>query len=76
MAQNYITNCVECGRDLEAFEGDICESCWALEYEQDDDYYEPKEPPTRWQRFKWTLHMFYLRVRNRLIPMDIDDIPF
>lgn len=32
----YITHCVECGRELQEFEGDICESCWALEDEYDD----------------------------------------
>ena len=41
-----------------------------------DDYYEPEKPLTRWQRLKAALRMFYLRVRNRLIPLDMDDIPF
>lgn len=54
MTDGYITHCVECGRELAEFEGDICDSCWALDYEDDeeddeedddayDDYYEYDE---------------------------------
>lgn len=37
MNDGYITHCVECGRELEEFEGDICEACWVVENLQLDD---------------------------------------
>lgn len=89
MSDGYITHCVECGRELEEFEGDICESCWVLDYEAEDDYdydndyeyfgynyYDGDEYiPTRWQRFKNWLNRGIWAIRDRINPPP-DDIPF
>jgi hypothetical protein len=51
----------------------------SIDYEDDeydyDEYYEPEEPPTRWQRFKSWLVALRWKIGWSL-PKDMDDIPF
>jgi len=41
-----------------------------------DDYYEPEEPPTRWQRVKAWFNRLYWKIRYKPQPNTLDDIPF
>lgn len=41
-----------------------------------DDYYEPEEPPTRWQRFKNWIRNLYWTIKYKMVPQEMDDIPF
>lgn len=51
------------------------DGCYERQWEH-DDFYEPSEPPTRWQRVKAWFNTLIWRITSKFRPNEYNDIPF